>query len=215
MEKAPPTSTIARSAFSGDHAVMQAITAGCEAILLFIAVAGVSAVWVLNAMHHSVTVEQPTKRQLEEEDHLQHALFRHLPALKSRLAWRQLGNFPTPIHRVSCDARPAGATLQAPSKTVNFFVKREDLASEAYGGNKVRTLQHTLASIEAHVERGGAKRELFVFGSGGSNQVVATVVHALRTKLTIATSALWIADPPDLDNTLNMCVHVSECVLGR
>ena len=95
---------------------------------------------------------------------------------------------------------------------VNFWVKREDLSSPVYGGNKVRTLQHQLGVIEAKVERAaasGVQRDIIVFGSGGSNQVVATLVHVMLLKLRVRVSALWIKDPPDLDNTLNMLSALS------
>ena len=167
-------------------------------------------VWLLQHMHMSVGMHAPTAKQLEEEDTEQHALFRHVPELKQRLAWRQLGNFPTPVHRGRCKAARAAGCGDAP-QTVSFYVKREDLSSEFYGGNKVRTLQHQLAVIEARLEHegGGGERDIVVFGSGGSNQVVATLVHADRLSLTANLSALWIADPPDLDNALNMLSALS------
>ena len=58
-----------------------------------------------------------------------------------------------------------------------FFTKREDLSSEVYGGNKVRTLQHTLAVCEARIANAKTPSErakatnLVVVGTGGSNQV--------------------------------------------
>ena len=65
------------------------------------------------------------------------------------------------------------------SRTVHFLVKREDMTSERYGGNKVRTLQHQLAVYEAIATRSEQPVPLGVTGSWGSNQMVATVVHAL------------------------------------
>lgn len=166
---------------------------------------GAVARYVLVRMHASVGVTGPTVTQEEEEDPESHALFRHVPALRSTLAWRALGDFPTPVHRGACAARQG----DAPVATVRFHVKREDLSSPVYGGNKVRTLQHQLAVLEARLERGDARRELVVVGSGGSNQVVATIVHALRMKLKIPTVPLWSGDPPDLDNALNMLSALS------
>jgi len=174
---------------------------------------GAAAIWVLEVMHASVGDDRPTQEQLAEEDPAKHALFRHIPALQSRLAWRQLGTFPTPVHRASCRAR----TIQdagrhegmAESKEVRFWVKREDLSSSKYGGNKVRTLQHQLAVIEAKNQRALDTKDVVVFGSGGSNQVVATLVHASQLKPPMNVSALWIADPPDMDNTLNMLSALS------
>jgi hypothetical protein len=77
---------------------------------------------------------------------------------------------PSPIH-----------VCTLPKDKLKFYVKREDLISPLYGGNKVRTLQHQLAVLEARRERGDvAAKQIVPLGSGGSNQVVATVVHAKR-----------------------------------
>ena len=59
-----------------------------------------------------------------------------------------------------------------------LFVKREDLSSPHYGGNKVRTL-------EAHLGRAlcqGAE-EIWATGAYGSNHATASVVHAQRLGL--------------------------------
>ena len=49
----------------------------------------------------SVGICPPTAAQLAEERPDACPLFRHLPALRSRLAWREIGTFPTPVHRLS------------------------------------------------------------------------------------------------------------------
>jgi len=114
---------------------------GGVVVVMVVVCSGV--LWLLNVLHSDVGVDAPTARQLAEEDHERLALFRHVPALKSRLAWRELGVFPTPIHRARCSAVPISKS-NSPPRTVAFFVKREDLSSNTYGGNKVRTLQHQL-----------------------------------------------------------------------
>jgi hypothetical protein len=194
-------------------------TSAVTAVFALPVVIGTAAVCVLQGMHASVGLAAPTSTQTQEEDLDECALFRNVPSLKTNLAWRKLGTFPTPIHKGECSAIPIGDASSTKSEegttpttapgTVAFYVKREDLSSTAYGGNKVRTLQHQLAIIEAKLERGGQQRDLVVFGSGGSNQVVATVVHALRSKLAIPTMPLWMSDPPDLDNALNMLSTLS------
>ena len=158
---------------------------------------------ILNKLTHSVGTAPPTKAQLEEENHANSPLFRHLPHLKTKLAWRELGQFPTPIHQgrvdVVVDAAPAG--------TLHFYVKREDLASPKYGGNKIRTLQHQIAVCEAKAVRGDVSAsKIVVAGSGGSNQVLATVVHAqnLAKEMPKITPVWMQKDVPELDNTLNM-----------
>ena len=109
---------------------------------------------------------------------------------------------------------------------LEFYVKREDLiCPSTYGGNKVRTLQHQLAVCEARRENGEtAFRQLVSVGTGGSNQVVAMVVHARALGWDGGTTGdtdgdtdvyaplppprinvCWPDhDAPALDNTLNM-----------
>ena len=142
---------------------MNAALTGFGGVAVVLAAVGSGVWWLLNVLHSDVGVDAPTTRQLTEEDHERLALFRHVPALKSRLAWRELGVFPTPVHRARCSARPISMSAtnyknKSPPRTVAFFVKREDLSSNAYGGNKVRTLQHQLG--------GGFQK---FKGSGGYN----------------------------------------------
>jgi 1-aminocyclopropane-1-carboxylate deaminase/D-cysteine desulfhydrase-like pyridoxal-dependent ACC family enzyme len=155
------------------------------------------------AIWGSISPLPPTERQLREEQLTEHPLFRHFEVLRGKIAWRQIGTFPTPIHTVQATTAD-GASIQ-------FFVKREDLASAKYGGNKVRTLQHQLAACEAHQEQ--CPEALFaVMGSYGSNQVVATKVHAasafgMRPRCMEALA--FLSDKPDLDNTLNLLSTLS------
>jgi len=146
----------------------------------------------------SVGVLPPTKKQMDEEDMKSCMIFRYLPQLRGKIAWRKLGVFPTPVHSV--EVVPKGC-----NKPIKFSSKREDLASDSYGGNKVRTLQHQLAVVEARLETEKLE-EVLVLGSGGSNQVVATIVHAARLGIPLPLiSAGWFTpDEPDIDNTLNM-----------
>eukprot|EP00931_Biecheleriopsis_adriatica_P045175 TRINITY_DN25896_c0_g1_i1.p1 TRINITY_DN25896_c0_g1~~TRINITY_DN25896_c0_g1_i1.p1 ORF type:complete len:516 (+),score=107.33 TRINITY_DN25896_c0_g1_i1:45-1592(+) len=159
---------------------------------------------LLERMFCSISPLPPTKRQLQDEDLGANPLFRALPSMRGRLAWRQLGeNFPTPVHRLSCDL--------SSKKEVEFWVKREDLCSARYGGNKVRTLQYQLASCEAIAEQSGREAAFLVMGSGGSNQVLATKVHAAYLDLP-ADSILGLTPLPDekeMDNTLNMLSSMS------
>ena len=171
---------------------------GSGTVVVAMTVAG--ALLVMRRVSASVGTAAPTKEQLEQE-HPQEkcAIFRHLPSLATKLAWRSLGaSESTPIHK--CEM-PNG---------IEFYVKREDLISNKYGGNKVRTLQHQLAVCEARRERGDkACKQLVPIGSGGSNQIIATVVHARElgwdNEGGCAINPCWFdSDKPDLDNTLNM-----------
>jgi D-cysteine desulfhydrase len=53
-----------------------------------------------------------------------------------------------------------------------LFVKRDDLSSGRYGGNKVRKLEHFLADAEL-----SSSRTLVTLGGLGSNHALATAVH--------------------------------------
>lgn len=96
-------------------------------------------------------------------------LFQFWPELESTLGFLALGDFPTPIERLD-QIVDAGELGEA-----DTYVKRDDLSSSVYGGNKVRTLEPLF---------GQARREqrpmLVATGAYGSNHAVATVLHAQR-----------------------------------
>lgn len=92
------------------------------------------------------------------------------PALGGRLEACTLGDFPTPIERLLPLERELGA---AP-----LYVKRDDLSSPIYGGNKVRTLE-----VLFGVARARGARRIVATGAFGSNHAVATVLHAERAGL--------------------------------
>ena len=75
----------------------------------------------------------------------QPALFRRYPQLADKIPWLSLGDFPTPVERLPL----AGAHEDG-----NVWIKRDDLSSRVYGGNKVRKLEFLLADAE----RQGAER---------------------------------------------------------
>jgi len=174
---------------------------------------------LLRACEQSVGLAGPTPSMLEDEDPSKLPLFRHLPSLRGKLAWRPLGDFPTPVHDASVGAH-------------RFQVKREDLSSSLYGGNKVRTLEHQLAVVEANLEasarQGSAEQDMGavprgsigVLGSSGSNQVVAAAVHSARQNSQgrfrlPKVKALWCSpDAPDLDNSLNLLSTLSLSHVG-
>ena len=134
-----------------------------------IALAGIAMTLIvlsLRAAQRSLGILPPTKKQLEDGTHDSHALFRHFPALVEKVAWLPLGNFPTPVET---------GTFKTPDGTeLSILVKREDLASPHYAGNKVRTLQHSLGIVQAGRARGLFKEGILALGSSGTNQVVAT-----------------------------------------
>src|SRR5690554_4495070 len=87
-------------------------------------------------------------------------IFAAHPALAERVPWRPLGDFPTPVEEVAPDVAGPGAA--------RLFVKREDLSSAIYGGNKVRKLEHFVADAEIRGADG-----LLTLGAIGSNHALA------------------------------------------
>lgn len=107
-------------------------------------------------------------------------LFEKYPGLAGKIEWLPLGEYPTPVERM---------TGLADSENVrDFFVKREDLSSPFYGGNKVRKLEFLLARAKAL-----GRRRLITFGAAGSNHILATVVHGER--LGMKTIAVMVPQP--------------------
>jgi len=94
------------------------------------------------------------------------------PRLESRLPLAQLGQLPTPIEELSAVMREAGLAGYP------AWVKRDDLTSAVYGGNKVRTLEVLFGAAKA---RGCT--HIFATGAYGSNHAAATVLHAPRAGL--------------------------------
>jgi 1-aminocyclopropane-1-carboxylate deaminase/D-cysteine desulfhydrase-like pyridoxal-dependent ACC family enzyme len=92
-------------------------------------------------------------------------LFRWFPALEDRIPWVRLGDWPTPVTRLD---PPAGSPGE-------LWVKRDDLSSKIYGGNKIRKLEYLLADARA----AGARR-LITTGVVGSHHCLATSVHGRR-----------------------------------
>jgi len=97
-------------------------------------------------------------------------LFELFPQLRGKLPWSSLGTFPTPVEDAS--------RVLGPTAAGSLWLKRDDLSSPVYGGNKVRLLEPLLAAVQHR----GARR-VYATGAVGSNFVVATVLHAPRIGL--------------------------------
>ena len=192
--------------------VVVAVVGTCGVVVV------VAVVRLLRRINASVGIAKPTPAMISEEDPSKNcALFRHLPILSGSLAWRSLGAVAeTPIHKCQLPLMMGSSSNDDNDGdddvvVVEILIKREDLISSSYGGNKVRTLQHQLAVCEVRRDAGETSfQQLVSLGSGGSNQVVATVVHARKLgwdnqKGNGAINVCWFdKDEPDLDNTLNM-----------
>jgi 1-aminocyclopropane-1-carboxylate deaminase/D-cysteine desulfhydrase-like pyridoxal-dependent ACC family enzyme len=92
-------------------------------------------------------------------------LFCAYPGLSGKLPHRDFGTYPTPIERLSGLEKELGLS--------GLFVKREDMSSDLYGGNKVRKLEFILGEALAR-----KASHTVAFGYAGSNFTLATAVFA-------------------------------------
>ena len=94
-------------------------------------------------------------------------VFEAYPGLKGKVPWIPLGNFPTPVQKLNHLGKKIGAA--------SFYIKRDDLSSEIYGGNKIRKLEFLLAEAKQK------KADTLITGGGvGSNFSLATTIHGKR-----------------------------------
>ena len=149
---------------------------------------------ILEGAYRSIGPVPPTEEQRRAGEGAPNPLFRVARGLQDTVAWRSIGDFPTPLH--------VARICLTSGRSVSFWVKREDLSSPLYGGNKVRSLEYLLACCEAHKRQHSSAR-FNVVGSWGSNLCVGAVVHG--SALSIRADAWWVAaDEPERDNTLNL-----------
>ncbi|HEV8325626.1 MAG TPA: pyridoxal-phosphate dependent enzyme, partial [Myxococcota bacterium] len=111
------------------------------------------------------------------------ALFRRFPELEGRLPWLPLASLPTPVERLA-----ALEALAAGGAGASLWVKRDDLTSPLYGGNKVRKLELLLGAACA-----AGATSLVTTGGLGSNHAVATALYGAR--LGLRTTALLVPQP--------------------
>jgi len=98
-------------------------------------------------------------------------LFDFFPALRKSVPWVPLGVLPSPVDAAARVL--ANATLSG-----ELWLKRDDLSSPSYGGNKLRLLEHLLGEALAR----GCRR-VYSSGAVGSNFTIATALHAPRVGL--------------------------------
>lgn len=90
-------------------------------------------------------------------------IHRAFPRLAPRLPWLPLASLPTPVEA----APDLGRAIGVPG----LFLKRDDLTSPVYGGNKVRQIEWSFARVRAE---GGTS--VVTSGAWGSNWVVAAAI---------------------------------------
>jgi len=96
-------------------------------------------------------------------------LFERYPGLTRAVPWRPLASVPTPVEDLPA---PDGGP------DVRLLVKRDDLTSPLYGGNKVRKLEHLLAEAEL-----SGSTAVVTVGGIGSNHGLATALHGREVGL--------------------------------
>ena len=115
---------------------------------------------------------QSRKKPSIEVKHQDMPLFKQYPQLVGKLPYTFLGNFPTPIMKLTnLSLKPGYPTI---------YVKRDDLTGtqDEYGGNKVRKLEPLFGEALMH----GAT-EIITLGWAGSNSAVATSAYAKKLGL--------------------------------
>src|SRR4051812_11045293 len=106
-------------------------------------------------------------------------LFDLAPRLSARVSRVALGQFPTPVESLAAVSGELSRELGAGVEPVpDAWVKRDDLSSAVYGGNKVRTLELLFGEARAR-----GQRQVFATGAFGSNHALATALHAPRVGL--------------------------------
>lgn len=98
-------------------------------------------------------------------------LFDFFPTLRGRVPWVPLGVLPTRVDE-------GALVLSAAKLPGELWLKRDDLSSPVYGGNKLRLLEHFFGEAKAR----GVTR-VYASGAVGSNFAVATALHAPRAGL--------------------------------
>ncbi|MCA9528269.1 MAG: pyridoxal-phosphate dependent enzyme, partial [Myxococcales bacterium] len=129
------------------------------------------------------------------------ALREIVPAVAARLPRLTLGEWPTPLEPL-------------PGQD-GVWVKREDLSSPHYGGNKVRCLEPVLGALRA-----AGQERACATGAYGSNQALAHVVHGQRHGFTCG--ALLFPQPPSPSAAANLRtlvglgprLHLTRNILG-
>lgn len=114
--------------------------------------------------------------------------------LRGRVPWEPLGDFPTPVEEL---ARATSGLDGGP-----LFIKKDDLSSPVYGGNKVRTLE----VLFGEAKKRGATR-IDSTGAYGSNHATAALLHAPRAGLD--GGAILFPQPPSYAAVENLRVILS------
>lgn len=115
-------------------------------------------------------------------------LSRAFPLLASRLPHMSLADLPTPV---------SSAHIKVGNRSLEIFIKHDDVTGVAYGGNKLRKLEYILQQA-----RDKRARRIATFGSVGSNHAVATALYARHAGFECSCFLFHQALKPGLGNAL-------------
>ncbi len=101
-------------------------------------------------------------------------LFREYPDLEKKIPSISLGAFPTPIQQ-----------LQRLGDG-NLWIKRDDLSSPIYGGNKIRKLEFILGNTKRR-----NARQVITFGGIGTNHGLATTIFCNQLNIPCKLLLFW------------------------
>ena len=101
-------------------------------------------------------------------------IFSKFPTLKNQIPFTSLGEYPSRVHRLDRLSEHVGTEV---------WIKRDDIASRIYGGNKCRMMEFIIPDAK---EKG--RKSLLSWGALGSNQVVSSVIFGAHEGYTDITA---------------------------
>lgn len=121
-------------------------------------------------------------------------LSQRYPTLATQLQKCAFARLPTPItHR----------TWSSPNGSRSIAIKRDDLSSDLYGGNKIRKLEYVFRrALDKDAKR------VATFGAVGSNHALATALFAQRLGLGCTCFLGHQKRTPNIARTLNMHARI-------
>ncbi len=104
----------------------------------------------------------------------QFTLFKSFPELADNIARIPLGAFPTPVQQL----KHMGCK--------NLWIKRDDMSSQVYGGNKLRKLEFILGDVKRK-----NKKRVITFGGIGTNHGLATAIFCNQLDIDCSLLLFW------------------------
>ncbi len=101
-------------------------------------------------------------------------LFQCFPELADKIPRIPLGEFPTPVQQLKhmgCE---------------NLWIKRDDMSSQVYGGNKLRKLEFILGDVKRK-----NKKQVITFGGIGTNHGLATAIYCNQLDIDCSLLLFW------------------------